>query len=125
MQIHTKKVNDGPIALIQSDDTIIWDGQSALDFMMTVQYETGSYRIAINKEAVAEAFFSLSSGIAGEVLQRCVNYGFRWAVYGDFSMETSQALRAFILECNRGRHFFFVETEALAVEKLGSLPNGQ
>lgn len=125
MQMHTQEVNGEPIAVVQSDDTIIGDGQSALDFMMTIQYETGSYRIAINKEAVAETFFSLSSGIAGEVLQRCVNYGFRWAVYGDFSMETSQALRAFMLECNRGRHFFFVESEVLAVEKLGSLPNGQ
>ena len=46
------------------------DVQSALDFMMTVKYETGCTRLAVNKEALTEDFFILSTGVAGKVLQK-------------------------------------------------------
>ena len=36
---------------------------------MTVKYETGSERIALDKNNIADDFFILSSGMAGEVLQ--------------------------------------------------------
>lgn len=40
---------------------------------------------ALNKEAVSDEFFALSTRLAGEILQKFVNYGIRLAVYGDFS----------------------------------------
>ena len=111
------KVNNG-VAFIQSDDIIITDTQSALDLMATVRYEAGCDSIAISKTAVSEKFFDLSSGIAGEILQKFVNYRVRLAIIGDYSVYASKSLQDFIRESNKGSHIFFVENEDEAIMKL-------
>jgi len=50
--------NDKKIAIIHSDEVLIKDVQSALDLMMTVQYETDCDRIVLNKSAICEDFFT-------------------------------------------------------------------
>lgn len=74
--------------------------------------------IAVDKKLITEDFFILSTGLAGEVLQKFINYGGRIAIYGDFSQYTSKPLRDFIYESNKGKDVFFVATEAEAVAKL-------
>jgi hypothetical protein len=106
------------ISIVQNDDVLITDAQSALDFMAIVRYEDDADFIAINKEAVCEDFFKLSTGIAGEVLQKFVTYGRKLAIIGDFSGYTSKPLHDFIYECNNGRDIFFVGTVGEAVDKL-------
>ena len=112
---------DAHIAVISSDDMIINDVQSALDLIMTVKYEIGADRIAINKCAVAKEFFVLSSGSAGEILQKFINYHVKFAVYGDCSKYTSKPLHDFIYESNCGKDIFFVTTKDDAVQKLSTL----
>ena len=56
-----------------SDKVVITDVQSALDFLMTVKYETGCANIAVNKDAIVEDFFILRTRLAGEVLQKVIN----------------------------------------------------
>lgn len=111
-----QKHND--IAIITEIETKITDTGSALDFMMTVNYESGSHSIVITKEMVDEDFFRLSSGIAGEILQKFVTYQFRLAICGDYSGYTSKPLKDFIYECNNGRHIYFVPTVEEAIKKL-------
>ncbi len=106
------------VAIIQSDAPLITDAQSALDLIATVNYETGCDAYAVQKSAVAEGFFILSTGIAGEILQKFVNYRVRLAIIGDFSRYTSKPLRDFIYESNKGSHVFFVSTEDEAIAKL-------
>ena len=106
------------IALIHSDTVLIHNGQSALDLIATVFYDDNCSRMAINKEALCEDFFVLSTGIAGEVLQKAVNYRMKLAIVGDFSRYTSKPLQDFIYECNNGRDVFFVANEAAAVDRL-------
>ena len=108
----------GNIAIIRSDEVIITNAQSALDLMATVRYEIDCDRIAIHKSAVTEDFFVLSTGVAGEILQKFVNYQVKLAIIGDFSEYTSKPLRDFIYECNSGRHICFVADEAEAVRRL-------
>lgn len=85
---------------------------------MTVCYETGTKNIAISKNLFADRFFILSSGLAGEILQKFVNYQFRVAIYGDYSKYTSKPLKDFIYESNNGRDIFFTASLEKAVEKL-------
>ncbi len=118
MQIRTIKKDGIDIAAVNSDEILISDVQSALDFMVTVQYETGCNRIILNKSAIGEDFFHLSTKIAGEILQKFVNYRVKFAIVGDFSIYTSESMKAFILECNRGKDIFFLPDEEKAVEKL-------
>jgi len=103
---------------VTADEIVITDAQSAVDSMMTVEYETGLKNIAISKNLITEKFFVLSNGIAGEILQKFVNYQFRIAVYGDYTKYTSKPLKDFIYESNRGREIFFTDSLQTAIEKL-------
>jgi len=118
MNIEHLKDNGIDIAVISSDEMVIVDTQSALDLAMTVKYETGAERIVIDKDAVCEDFFILSTGMAGEILQKFVNYHVKVAVYGEYSHYNSKPLKDFIYESNQGKDFFFVATREEAVQKL-------
>lgn len=104
--------------LVENDEPVIMDAQSAIDLLMSAQYDVGSKDIVIPKRLVAEDFFVLSTGLAGEVLQKYVNYGGRMAIYGDYSRYTSKPLKDFMYESNKGRDFFFVSTRDEAVAAL-------
>ena len=106
------------IAIVKSDEMIIKDVQSAIDFIMSIKYETNCSKIALNKEAIIDDFFILSKGLAGEVLQKFINYQTKFAIYGDFSKYTSKPLKDFMYESNNGKDIFFVENENKAIEKL-------
>lgn len=112
--------NGRVIAVVRSDVQVITDVQSGLDLLMSAKYTAGTKDIAVDKTLVCDDFFVLSTRLAGEVLQKFINYGGRIAIYGDFSGCTSKPLRDFIYESNQGRDVFFVSTEAEAVAKLAS-----
>lgn len=104
--------------LVESDEPVITDAQSAIDLLMSAQYDVGSKDIVIPKQLIVEDFFVLSTGLAGEVLQKYVNYGCRMAIYGDYSRYTSKPLKDFMYESNKGRDFFFVSTRDEAIAAL-------
>ena len=56
--------------------------------------------------------------MAGEILQKFINYGVKFAIYGDFSQYTSKPLRDFMYESNRGKDIFFQSSVSRAVDKL-------
>ena len=88
--------------------------------MATVEYETGCERMAVAKSAVQEEFFILSTRLAGDILQKFINYRKKIAIFGNFSRYTSKPLRDFIYESNSGNDVFFVSTEQEAVERLAN-----
>ena len=88
---------------------------------MTVQYETGYNRIILNKSAISEDVFQLSTKLAGEILQKFVTYAVKLAIVGDFSGYTSKSLQAFIYESNKGKDIFFVPDREAAIEKLSKV----
>lgn len=106
------------IAVITSDKKVITDIQSGLDLIMTAKYEAETNLIAIDKSAIADEFFILSSGLAGEILQKFINYQAKIAIYGDYSKYTSKPLKDFIYESNKGKDIFFVSTKEEAVDYL-------
>ena len=118
MHIEHIKEHGIDLAVISGDEKLIVDTRSALGLMMTVKYETGAARLVIDKRAVSEEFFILSTGIAGEILQKFINYQVKAAFYGDYSTYTSKPLRDFIYESNKGKDFFFVPTKEEAIRKL-------
>ncbi|WNQ11945.1 DUF4180 domain-containing protein [Paenibacillus aurantius] len=121
MNLITIKHNDVEIAVIRSSETLITDVQSALDLIATVSYETGCDRIVLPKASLSEEFFDLKTRLAGEILQKFVNYRVKAAVVGDFSGYTSKSLRDFIYESNHGKDLFFVAEEEEAIAKLAAL----
>lgn len=106
------------IAMVREPGVLVTDGPSAMDLLATARYETGCSALVLHKEQLDESFFRLSTGLAGEVLQKFVNYQMKLAIVGDFSGYASKPLQDFIRESNRGKTVFFLSTEAEALEKL-------
>ncbi|HHT7240292.1 MULTISPECIES: DUF4180 domain-containing protein [Bacillus] len=117
-KIVTGEIN---IAVVRNDTLVISDVQSALDLLATVQYEVDSKRIIVHKSLISESFFDLKTRLAGDILQKFINYRVKIAIVGDFSMYTSKSLKDFIFECNKGNDIFYLATEQQAIEKLSSL----
>lgn len=118
MQIEKLIKNNKVVAHITASDIVINDVRSAIDTIMSAQYEAETKNIAISKNLIADEFFILSSGLAGEVLQKFINYRSHIAIYGDFSKYTSKPLKDFIYESNKGRDISFVDSLDTAVNKL-------
>lgn len=106
------------MARVTSQEKVLTDVSSALDLLMSAKYSVGSKNIIIAKELVCEDFFILSTGLAGEILQKFINYGGKIAIYGDFSHYTSKPLKDFIYESNQGKDVFFPRTLDEAIEHL-------
>lgn len=121
MQITKIDASGTTIAVVNSNEVMIGDVQSALDFIATVQYETGSDRIVLYKSLLSESFFDLKTRLAGDILQKFTNYRVKVAIVGDFSGYSSRSLQDFIYECNSGNAIFFLPTEQQAVEKLSTV----
>ncbi len=82
--------------------------------------EIGCERLILGKAMLAEPLFILSSGLAGEFLQKFVNYRLKVAIIGDYSHYTSKLVHDFVRESNRCRYVFFVSTMEDAVELLAN-----
>ncbi|WP_432972150.1 DUF4180 domain-containing protein [Dactylosporangium sp. CA-233914] len=69
---------------------------------------------------LADDFYNLRTGVAGEILQKLVNYRLRLAVIGDITahVEASTALRDLIRESNRGRDAWFLPDRAALDARL-------
>ena len=122
MRIEYIKENGVTIAVVTGEEKVVTDAASALELAMSAKYETGADRLAIDKRVIAEDFFILSTGLAGEVLQKFINYHIKAAIWGDYTRYTSKPLRNFIYESNQGKDVFFLDTREAAIEKLASLP---
>jgi hypothetical protein len=70
--------------------------------------------VVIPVARLAEGFFSLKTRIAGEMMQKFVNYEIRVAIVGDITrhVAASDALRNFVRETNRGKQVWFVADKA-------------
>lgn len=118
MKLEKINCGNGTVAVVSSDSKVITDVNSALDLLMSAKYEAGTERIIIDKRLIIEDFFILSSGLAGEILQKYINYGGKIAIYGDYSHYTSKPLKDFIYESNKGKDIFFVSTIEEAIQKI-------
>ena len=105
-------------AVVREPGVLITDGPSAMELLATARYETGCAAIVLFKEQLDESFFRLSTGLAGEVLQKFVNYQMKLAIVGGFDRYTSKPLQDFIRESNEGRQICFQPDEASALSWL-------
>jgi hypothetical protein len=66
--------------------------------------------LVIPVERLGPDFLKLSTGVAGEVFQKFVNYGLGCAIVGDITqaLDGSGALRDFVRETNKGKSIWFV-----------------
>ncbi|MET8865416.1 DUF4180 domain-containing protein [Nonomuraea sp. NPDC004580] len=83
-------------------------------------WSSGATWVAVPADRLPAAFFTLSTGVAGEIAQKFVNYRIGLSIVGDISrhLETGSALRAWVEECNSGHHIWFVPDAAELTSRL-------
>lgn len=118
MEFVTHTRNGVAIVEVVSDEVLIRTPQDGLDLLMSATYG-GPACVVLRRAQLADAFFDLRTGLAGEVAQKAVNYGLRLAVTGAFDDVPSEAFQAFVREANRGRQLAFVPTLDAALERFG------
>jgi Domain of unknown function (DUF4180) len=101
----------GVTAYLCADGGPRLDGERAATEIIGEAYVAEAKLIVVPVERLGSGFLTLSTRIAGEVIQKFVNYGYRLAFVGDISaaVAASDALRDFVRESNRGRHVWFVD----------------
>jgi hypothetical protein len=80
--------------------------------------EVGTDRLLFPRGSLAEDFFDLSSGLAGELGLKLATYRVKAAFVVDLENVPSRRFLEWAGECNRGREIHFCDSEEQAVEWL-------
>ncbi|MBR7620446.1 DUF4180 domain-containing protein [Phenylobacterium sp. 20VBR1] len=104
-------LNAARIWLCAADGPRLSSGRDATDIIGDA-YGAEVAVVALPASRLTDEFFDLSTRLAGEFVQKFVNYGAALAIVGDISahIAASSALRDFVYESNRGRHLWFVDS---------------
>lgn len=109
------------VLLCEADGPLVSTAQDALDLIGACF--SGAELVAVPVERLDPEFFSLGTRVAGEIMQKFVNYRLRLAVVGDISghLAGSAALRALVHESNLAAHVWFVPDLDALDERLRRL----
>ena len=107
------------VVVVSPDGPPIKTDQDVVDLIGSHYFDEVEW-FALPVERLDEAFFGLSSRIAGGLVQRFVMYGHRLAIIGDIShhLADSSNLRAFVAEANRGRQVWFLPDLTTLTDRL-------
>lgn len=108
------------VAEVAANDMLLTVPEDANDLLGNAYYQ-GFDGMIISADKISPRFFDLKTRMAGEILQKFSTFRMRLAIVGDFSTFTSESLKSFVYESNRGSLIHFSPTTADAVawfEKL-------
>ena len=118
MTFKIHEIENGAIAELIGESVQVNTIQDALDLIGNASYQEAR-NVVVFTHQLNPDFFELKTRLAGEILQKVVNYQMRMAIVGVFTDVKSESLKAFITESNRGNHVFFVGSPEQALERLG------
>ena len=116
----------GHSCLVVGDDDPLVRNVAAGTDLVGAALSDGAGVIVVPTSRLDQSFFDLRSGLAGEILQKAVNYRIRFAVIGDVSeyAAASKAFHDLVVESQRSRDYFFVSDLAALAERLDGLSPG-
>ncbi|MFG2502103.1 DUF4180 domain-containing protein [Streptomyces sp. NPDC048441] len=116
-----QEIQDVPVLMCLPEGEAIGSEQDALDLIGNGGYQ-GARWVVIPAARLDAAFFRLSTRVAGDIIQKFVNYRMGLVVLGDISRHTeaSSSLRDFVRECNRGTQTWFLADVEELRERLKS-----
>ncbi|MCP9944112.1 DUF4180 domain-containing protein [Streptomyces somaliensis] len=106
-----RTIHGVPVWMCPAEGAPVAGERDALDLIGDAGY-WGARWVVVPVARLDEAFFRLRTRVAGDVVQKFVNYRLGLVVVGDVSARTagSPALRDFVRECNRGTQTWFLPT---------------
>jgi hypothetical protein len=117
MEFIIHETDNGKVAELISDSVAVRNLQDGLDMIQKFLF-SDTNKIIVRKENIVPEFFDLNTRLAGNILQKFVNYHIKLAIVGDFKNITSEPLKAFVYESNRGNEIFFLEDVETAIARL-------
>ncbi len=116
-------ISMGPVRILHcpaQEGRIASEGDT--DSLLSAAWEHCAQLVAIDASCLDESFFQLSSGLAGRLVQRFVNYRMPLAILGQLGrhLDASRALTDYVRESNRGNTVWFLDHFADLESRLGS-----
>ncbi|MFE0098238.1 DUF4180 domain-containing protein, partial [Streptomyces sp. NPDC059015] len=84
-----ERIHDVPVLLCAAEGKPIAGEADALDLIGDAMYQ-GARWVAVPAERFDESFFVLRTRVAGDIVQKFVNYRLGLAIVGDISVRTGQ-----------------------------------
>ena len=108
-----------PALVLDTEGPLLRTEDDARDVIQET-FGTGIRLAVVPVERLDPDFFVLRTGVAGDFVQKLVQYRLRLAIVGDISEQTaaSDALRDWVREVNRGRDILFVPDLAALEARL-------
>jgi hypothetical protein len=119
MNIETHQIKNTRIAELMAPGILIRQAEEGVDIFGNLYYQQYD-SVIIHEKNLNPAFFDLSTGMAGELLQKFSNFKMKLAIVGDFSKYENKNLKDFINESNKAGKINFVGTTAEALQKLSA-----
>jgi hypothetical protein len=117
MKLNIHETNGEKIVEVISDDIVLKNEKDVIGFIEELT-SLEVYKIIFHKKNIIPDFFILRTKLAGAILQKFVNYRIKIAIVGDFKNITSETVKAFVYESNRGTEVFFLENMEIAIARL-------
>ena len=114
-------VEEGGVKVVEGlPDTPLMSSADDVGLVIEACFSAGARTALLYAENLPPAFFDLSSGQAGAVLQKLRTYGVRLAVVAPPGrLRVSSRFGEMVAEERRGPHFGLFETRDAALEWLG------
>lgn len=121
-----RDIHGTPVFLCAAEGKKLHSERDATD-LIGAALHSGAVWVAVPADRFDSDFFRLRTRVAGEIIQKFINYRLRIAIVGDISRHTaiSTALQDFLRESNRGTHIWFVPNMDVLSERLANLPTRQ
>ena len=105
-----RHIEETAVLLVDAEGAPLRTDQDAVDLIGSAGWYGPVSWVVVPVRRFDAGFFQLSTRIAGEIVQKFVNYRLGLAILGDVSeyVAASTALRDYVTETNRGRHVWFV-----------------
>ena len=122
MQVSLVEIGGARCIVAGGDGVLIGNEESARALVEATLNERAAV-VVLPVAQIDPAFFQLRSGMAGAFLQKLIQYRRKIAIVGDVSafVAASDALRDFVVECDRGGDVLFVGDLAALAERLATL----
>lgn len=116
-----KDIHSDHVLMCDADGPTLGSERDAND-LLSAAFEHSATLVAIPVARLSDDFFRLGTRLAGEVVQKFVNYKVRLAIVGDISQRiaASKPLHDFVYEANRGQQLWFVRDMAELEARLAA-----
>src|SRR5690606_3644680 len=119
--MRTDTIHGHSVLFLDAEGPAISTSDDASDLVGSAWSEHATL-IAVPAARLDPDFFRLETRLAGDVIQKLVNYRLQFVVLGDIEehVAASGALRDFVWESNRGEHVWFLPDDAALEAKLAT-----